>query len=123
MAATMATMHNDDDNEYGELLPMLLVTKCQSVVVDQFGEFNVSSSRHCRVVLGIIERSVRGTRRSSAVHRCVIRSCRTPATTIRGNGPGCLAYMVARQDQSTDANLWRPGLKDLSQICYMKRYR
>ena len=92
----MATMHNDDDNEYDELLPMLLATTCQSVV-DQFGEFNASSSRHCRVVLGIIERSVRGTRRSSAVHRCLIPSCGTPATTFRANGRGCLASMVARR--------------------------
>ena len=35
----MATMHNDDDNEYDELLPMVLATKCQSGA-DQFGESN-----------------------------------------------------------------------------------
>ena len=29
MAATMTTIHGDDDNEYIELLPMLLPTKCQ----------------------------------------------------------------------------------------------
>ena len=96
LARPTMTMHDDDDKEYDECLSMLLPTKCQSVV-DQFGEFNVSSSRHCRVVLGIIERSVRGTRRSSAVHRCLIPSCGTPATTIRASGPGCLASMVARR--------------------------
>ena len=95
------TMHDDDDKEYDELLSILLPTKCQSVVVDQLGEFNVCSSRHGRVVLGIIERSVRATRRSSAVHRCLIPSCGTPATTIRASSRGCLASMVARRAKGT----------------------
>ena len=49
MAATMTTMHDDDDNEYDDLLSILLATKCQSAEVDQFGEFNDS-----QVFLGTI---------------------------------------------------------------------
>ena len=37
----MATMHDDDDNEYDDLLSILLARTCQSVV-DQFRQFNDS---------------------------------------------------------------------------------
>ena len=38
----MTTMHDDDDNEYDDLLSILLARTCQSVVVDQFRQFNDS---------------------------------------------------------------------------------
>ena len=38
----MATMHDDDDNEYDDLLSILLARTCQSVVVDQLRQFNDS---------------------------------------------------------------------------------
>ena len=67
--ATMATMHDDDDNEYYDLLSILLATNCQSAEVDQFDEFNDSSSRHGRLVLGTIHGSFSAS--ISAMSRCI----------------------------------------------------
>ena len=49
-------MHDDVDKEYDEFVSMLLASKCQSVVVDQFGESNDGhdESNDDRVVLSTI---------------------------------------------------------------------
>ena len=60
-----------------------------------------SSSRHCRVVLGTMDSSRRGTRRFAEVLCMLMESCRTHTAAIRGTDHGYWETTVALRDQGT----------------------